>query len=164
MSWNTGKNINLRINCEYNGFHHWMTYVCWYSIKKNAPDANIEINCLKNDHAKSVGFFAWANKLNIKFEYVKKHSESNFYTITPNMLMVREWSGFTISDVKSEEITAFVDIEKGCGNFVVEEWINKKESPFDKIKYFIKPKMSSNEHKVLDLWERAKLTYTAVGW
>jgi hypothetical protein len=57
-----------------------------------------------------------------------------------------------------------VDYSFGCGNFVVDEWINKSKVPFYKaLRRFATNNLTVNEMAILTFWEQCHHVYLSAG-
>lgn len=155
----TGNGLQIFINCNYLPHHDWMTFISWYSIKKNLPDADITIVCDKSKFA-TTPIFGWVNKANVNFTYTKK---SGGISIPCDVMAIREWINEEIIDAKSSNIATFCTYRNGCGNFVVSDWINSMLPPFEKSEVFKKDSMTINEIKILEIWKKGLPIYAAIG-
>lgn len=156
---NTGDGLSIVVECQYLKHHHWMAYASWYSLKKNLPDAHIIIYCKREKGHDPL--FQWAVKLRIPFSY---NSPKQYdFTIPCDVMAIRSWHGGKIFDAKSQEICTFISYKNGCGNFVLSDWINKKDAPFFRVDKLKSADMTVNEFKVFDLWKKMLLVYREVG-
>lgn len=156
----TGKDLSILINCNYLPHHHWMTFSSWYSIYKNLPDAHVKVFCDKSIKSLDHELFTWISKLKIEFSYKKPLADIE---IPCDAMAIRTWISPEIYDVKSEDVCTFCTYKNGCGNFVMDEWINSIDPPFSNAEEFKKEVMTINEIKILELWRKALPTYTAMG-
>lgn len=149
------KGLNIAIKCDCNPCHEWMAFASWYSIKKKIPDCNVvlELNITKP-------LFKWANRLGVKI--LKK---STAFLIEPTVMAARDFYGnMHISSSKSTEQTTFVNYKDGCGNFVVDEWINNSKVPFFRaIRRFGNGSLTVNEMAILTIWEQCHHVYLSAG-
>ena len=58
----TGKNLNILITTEPG--KDWQTFMSWYSVFKNAPDAKVTIACQRNKET-PFQLYQWAKKVNV---------------------------------------------------------------------------------------------------
>jgi hypothetical protein len=205
----TGLGLNILICTDYVPHHDWMSFLCWYSISKNAPDAQVSIKC--NRQLMQYKLFNWTKRCKVPFdlhkplskeEQVKEAMKSGFvkeplFVLEPDLVWVREfsdenklkdWEGKNLisdkiwlindcdsffngkteelenmwSEAKSDEITHFASIDKGCGKFVMESWINKFSAPFSM--KIIKGDATPNEIKIGKLWDSLVPLYRAVNF
>lgn len=165
----TGKNLNIIMSCEHSLIHDWMTFSCWYSIKKNLPDSKFHISCLRT---KNIGpFFMWARKFKIPFfQHSDKNKDlqelfacNNAFIISPGMMAIYGFIEDSLgpSDVKDDEKTTFVSYLNGCGRFTMSEWVDRMSNPFSFVDKLYSDDLSLNEYKVLKLWEQCALTYNS---
>lgn len=185
-----GENLNLVINCDHVPGHNWMSYLCWRSIRKNLPDANIYIFCKRRNVTGNL--FLWTKKLKVFFKmYNTEESFLGFLenlsfpviilppfclafmdfeecNLDPNKIIhnkinyLKETELFC--DSKSEEFNIFCSYENGWGNFETNKWINKIESPLSKafIKRLEKKQMHLNENKVKKFWLESSSLFQAI--
>lgn len=144
------------IECECIPCHDWMAFSSWYSFRKMAPWLEV---CIKVEMNKPL--FRWVPILSSRF---KTATEGDLF-VSPTVMAVRDFSGdWSTSSSKSEIQTFLVDYSMGCGNFVVDKWINKDRHPFhNALKNFGTSKMTVNEVAVLKMWERCESLHRAVG-
>jgi len=184
-----GKDLNITISCDHIPGHSWMSYVCWYSIRQNLPDAKVDVVCLRNNV--SGYLFLWTKKVGVPFEMC---SEKNFSSVIssrakpslvvdPLCVCVRDFeeSGSDLSvfnsedtlflektslwcDSRSEEFCCFCSYENGWGHFITKDWLNKVECPLSNLtlKKFAKGSMSFNEKRIRDLWNSSLTLFQAV--
>jgi len=149
-------NLKIAIRCECKPCHEWMAFASWYSLKKRAPDWEVllEMNLTKP-------LFRWASRLGVK---IVKDALVNL-KIDPTVIAVRDFQGsLDIASSKSGMQSMFVDYKYGCGNFVVEEWIDKAVVPFQKaLKRFGTSNLTVNEMAVLAVWEQCHNVYLYAG-
>jgi hypothetical protein len=173
-----GKGLNITISCDHVPGHNWMSYLCWYSIKQNLPDANISMVCKRENV--SGNLFLWTKKLNIPFrmygnsflDEALKHIDVPNLVVPPYCMCVRDFeeASFDPSRIKedvlfvegtnlvcsasSDEFSPFCSYKIGWGHFITSDWIHKEECPlyFAIIKKLSKQGMSLNEKKIENLW------------
>lgn len=87
------------------------------------------------------------------------------FVVPPTVLAVRDFlGGWSVTPASSSDQTCFVDYSGGCGNFVVDKWINTNQHPFHNAsRRFGTSKMTVNEVAVLKVWERCEALYRATG-
>lgn len=169
-----GANLNILINCQNNYMHDWASFASWYSISKMAPDANVSI--LRKGKSSENELFVWARKIGVNFS--RDISCNTFLMLgSPYVNMVREFDSrsliylnsgefldsYEITCVaKSDNCDPFVDYAEGCGNFVVDEWINTLKCPLEFVDQFMSHEANVNEVKVLSLWKQAHNVYSAI--
>jgi hypothetical protein len=150
------KGFTVAIKCECNPCHEWMAFASWYSIKKRIPDYNVllELNLTKP-------LFRWANRLGVR---ISKKCNADF-KIEPTVIAARDFYGnMEISSSKSNNQTTFVDYKDGCGNFVVDEWINNSKVPFFRaVRRFGNGNLTVNEMAILTVWEQCHHVYLSAG-
>jgi hypothetical protein len=80
-------------------------------------------------------------------------------------MILREFNGSCdpVSS-KSNNQASFIDYSDGCGNFVVDKWINNQEVPFYRaMRRFRTHDLTVNEVAILNFWERCGFVYKSVG-
>lgn len=161
---NTGNGLRIFITCNYLPHHDWMTFISWYSIKKNLPDANITIVCDKSKFTRTP-VFGWVKKVNVNFTYEdwELPTKNEGINILCDVMAIREWINEEIIDAKSSNIATFCTYRNGCGNFVMSDWINSIVPPFEKSEIFKKDGMTVNEIKILEIWKKGLPIYAAIG-
>ena len=148
---------SIAIVCECIPCHDWMSFVSWYSLRKRLPDCPVEIET-RITHQ----IFAWAPRVGVR---IVRKSEASL-RIPPTVVAVRDFEGdASISSSKSKDQTYFVDYSSGCGDFVVDKWINTTDVPFYRaLKRFGSYKeLTVNEVAVLELWEKCHHVYRTMG-
>jgi hypothetical protein len=156
---NTGNGLRIFITCNYLPHHDWMTFISWYSIKKNLPDAKVVISCDKSKFTRTP-VFEWVKKVNVDFTYTK---QAGGISIFCDVMAIREWISKEIIEAKSTNVATFCTYRNGCGNFVMSDWINSLVPPFDKSEIFKKDDMTINEARVLEIWKKGLSIYSAIG-
>jgi len=148
--------LKITICCDCNFCHEWMAFASYYSIKKYLPDCEVSLQVNLNKP-----IFRWANRLGVK---IFKNNSFPF-KINPTIMAVRDFYGdLTISPAKSSTQTTFVDYSEGCGNFVVNNWINTSKVPFFKaLRRFGNEKLTVNEVAILTIWEKCHYVYLSAG-
>lgn len=133
-----------------------MAFASWYSIRKWLPDCKVFLEVVLEKP-----MFGWANRLGVK---TTRKAPAEF-KIQPTTMILREFSGeMHISSSKTNAQTAFVDYADGCGNFVVDEWLNSSNAPFERaLKNFGTHNLTVNEMATLTAWERCHHVYQSVG-
>jgi hypothetical protein len=156
--------LAIIIECEVLECHHWMAFASWYSIQKNMSEATVFLT-LNKTNFKSL--FGWASRCGVRiFKNQFKIEKPFIKKISPSVMAVREFNGedLNISSSKTDITTTFVDYKFGCGNFVLDKWINSKESPFEKaLKRFSTYDINVNELAILNIWEQCFISYRALG-
>jgi hypothetical protein len=147
--------LNFTIECKSIFCHDWMAFASWYSIKKSIPDSQVHVN-VKLDKP----LFGWTSRVGVPI-----CRESKGFCISPTVLATRDFTGsFDVSSSKSNEQSCFVDYLEGCGNFVVDDWINTTKVPFERaFKRFKTQDLTVNEVAVLTFLESCHHLYQSVG-
>lgn len=160
MISSTGKGLFVCLNCEHSFIHNWMAFASWFSFNKNLPDAEFHINFISK--LSNIQLFLWVNKCSITIH--KNDFPDNFLKITPTTMAIREYQGnLGPTFAKDNKYSSLVDYSNGVGDFVEQDWINKLDIPFDKIKQFTNNKyMGTNEIRIFDLWKRCNNLYNFV--
>jgi len=145
---------NITIVCECLPCHDWMAFASWYSLSKRLPDSKISIEC-RHCH-----LFGWARRLGVAIVL-----SGTGFKIPPTVMAVRDFDGdVSISSSKGETQTCFVDYSQGCGNFVVDDWINNSKVPFfSALKRFGTGSLTVNEMAILNVWEQCHNLYLHAG-
>jgi hypothetical protein len=163
----TGGGLTIIVECENIPMHNWMSFVSWYSIIKNLPDAEAVIAC-KRGEITSSQYYLWPRRTKVKFFMYTdayQYNRPNIIKIDPHVMALREYNADAVgpADVGSEELTTFVDYSSGFGKFVISEWINKGVGPFQEAtNKFSVPDMSANAIKLLTIWQQSCGLYTAL--
>lgn len=147
----------IAIICECVPAHDWMAFASWYSISKRLPDCTVELECRL-----SVPIFGWARRVGVR---ITRRSDALF-RIGPSVMAVRDFDGdSSVAPAGSGLQATFVDYSEGCGDFVVDSWINRSEVPFEgALKRFgSKNKLTVNEFAILDFWEKCHHVYRSIG-
>ena len=137
--------------------HDWMAFASWYSINKRLPDCTVEIECRL-----TVPIFGWARRVDVR---ISRESD-DLFKVGPTVMALRDFDGdLTVSSSKEDTQTTFVDYSEGCGDFVVDNWINRTDVPFvGALKRFgSKNKLTVNEFAILDFWEKCHHVYRSIG-
>jgi len=149
------KGLVISIACRCVPCHDWMAFASWYSFRKAVPDCKVFI-----DVGLDRPLFRWASV----FGSLGRPKSPDF-RFAPTVLAAREFEGdWGVASSKSSDQRFLVDYSEGCGDFVVEEWINSNQVPFHgAFKRFGTPDMTVNETAVLRLWEKCNDLYRSVG-
>lgn len=151
------EDLKILIKCDCNECHDWMAFASYYSIKKNLPESSIFLSVnLKKP------IFRWSNRFNVK---IVKGNTGGYFVIKPTVMAVRPIrENIGPFSSKTNIASTFVDYEEGCGNFVVDKWINTKKIPFyNALKRFGKADLTINEMAILKIWQQCDLIYQAAG-
>jgi len=161
---NTGNGLEIVLSCEYLPHHDWMSFVSWYSVSKNLPDAKFSIRCLRNNTETQL--FNWPKRCNVVFSQykgLKKQLIESTLEIEPHIMAIREYANNNVISVKEELVSTFVSYFEGCGKFVLNEWIDKGGIPLaNAVKKFSMEIMTTNELRILKLWEKSFNIYREV--
>ena len=153
-----GKNLSIVIPCDYSFSHNWMSFICWYSISKNLPEANVIIVC--NRKKMNYDLFSWTKRCKVKFfinkdtdlqgqiSCVKKNDvQEPILVVDPDTVCIRDldeckinvnfwketilanYHSDILSDCKDSNISLFASYRKGWGAFVSSQWIDKESCP-----------------------------------
>lgn len=132
-----------------------MAFAAWYSFRKAFPDGRVLVE-VELDKP----LFRWA-----AVSGTLARGRRSDFVFPPTVVAVRDFEGdWTVSPSKSSTQTALVDYSVGCGDFVVDKWINKNQVPFHRaMDRFGTSDMTVNEVAVLRLWERCNDLYRSLG-
>ncbi|MEI8270966.1 MAG: hypothetical protein WCG45_06400 [bacterium] len=180
MISSTGENLSILISCDYSINQNWMTFLSWYSLYKNLPDAKVYVICDRNSMNSLI--FEWTKKCGIYFEIVKPMSleekvnhlikkgfGESLVVINSSTLAIRDFeeadfdpnelyqkvsymSESLCCDAKDNKYCVFADYSKGWGKFVPELWINKINSPFSNENKYALGDLTINEIRIGKLW------------
>jgi hypothetical protein len=132
-----------------------MAFAAWYSFKKALPDCRVfvEANLIHP-------IFRWASV----FGVLGRPAKADF-RFGPTVMAVRDFEGdWMPATAKSNDQRFLVDYSEGCGNFVVEQWINRNQVPFHRaLKRFGTSSATVNEVAVLRMWEKCNDLYRSAG-
>lgn len=133
-----------------------MAFASWYSFRKMLPEVEVKV-----DVDLDLPIFRWISTCGSK----AKGSSPEDVLIPPTVMAVRDFVGdWSVSSSKSADQTCLVDYSEGCGNFVVDKWINTNRHPFhNALRRFGTSTMTVNEVAVLKMWERCEAVYRAAG-
>lgn len=159
-----GNNLGIVINAQHTRLSNWASFAAWYSIQIFLPDSELVI--LSKRGFDSYPLFRWIYRTNVKLLYSNNYEFKGKETITipATTMAVREHEG-NLGPVscKSEEFSTFVDYSDGCGSFVIDDWIDKIEPPFDNaFERFYKLELTLNEFKILKLWQKMHVPFYEV--
>ena len=134
-----------------------MAFASWYSIRKFLPECTVQL-----ETKLSLPIFGWTKRAGVR---ITRKSDALF-RVRPTVMALRDFEGdLSLSCSKSDEQTCFVDYSKGCGDFVVDEWINRTEVPFQKAlrRFGSYQNLTVNEVAILEFWEKCHHVYRAMG-
>lgn len=172
----TGDGLNILIGCDYLPHHDWMSFLCWYSLSKNLPDAKVTVACHRR--LMRYDFFGWTRKCKVPFILHKATDDEGqvatvdarpLLVIPPDVVCVRDFneSGFSPDvladgvhrlvdglscDCKEDKPCVFVTYPGGWGKFVTGSWINKMSCPFSVGVKYAQGNMTTNEVRIGRLW------------
>ena len=185
-----GKGLSILICCDFIVSHDWMSFLTFWSIRKNLPDATVSVVCKRRANA---DIFKWTRKCSVPIifhtldsvsdikEFALRNPKSKVsepvLLVKPSVVFVRDFeeAGFNpsvcdknsfeidglIANVKSQNPTVCCDYSDGWGNFVTSTWINKSSIPFSVVDYSTGT-MSANEKRLAALWESASKMYQSI--
>jgi hypothetical protein len=184
-----GEGLNILISCDYTTGHNWMSYLCWYSIRNNLPDAKVIIISKRKQITGDL--FLWTKKFNIPFrtyneaklDSVINICEKPLLIVPPDCVAVRDFEEAGVNPnnlkevsflentdfvgrAKGNDFCVFASYSDGWGFFVTSEWINRVDCPLASLttKNFLKNNMSLNEKHVQSIWSASiPLFQTASG-
>jgi hypothetical protein len=101
----TGYGLTILIETQQVPHHDWMSYVCWYSLTKNLPDAKVVVTCARANNSFNLMRWTYSCRVPLLFhknlpwleqqslvESRKKHNfYPNFLSIIPEMVCVRDF-------------------------------------------------------------------------
>lgn len=164
-----GQGLNILISCNYSLEHNWMSYLCWYSIKKTLSDAKVYIYSKRENITGCL--FLWTKKVNVPFKtYSGDLKKESFLIVPPHVMAIRDFEeanidpNFTqgyledtnfLKDAKSNDFCVFSSYLNGWGNFVTSEWINNTTCPLLVFRKFPTKNMSMNEKRIEKLWDNS---------
>lgn len=186
-----GRNLNILIPCDYKMDHNWMSFVCWYSISKNLPEASVGIAC--NRKTMKQNLFLWTRRcgvdcffhkdtdLNGQIEFAKKNGlkepvlvadvaslcirdfeETKIdYSSLTGIILAEDHSD-VLSDCKSLTTSLFASYRKGWGTFAYSKWIDTNGCPLISNLDFRSFDMTVNESRIRNLWNSAIYLYNNV--
>jgi hypothetical protein len=131
-----------------------MAFASWYSLSKRFPDSKVSIE------ARHCHLFIWARRLGVPVT-----TSAPGFRIPPAVMSVRDFEGdASASPARGDNQTCFVDYSGGCGNFVMDEWINTNKVPFlGALKRFGTASLTVNETAILNVWEQCHNLYLHAG-
>lgn len=151
-----GKNLKIAIVCSETILEEWTTFVSWYSIYKVLPEAEVAIFCLRKGLP-----FNWIPRLGIKM-YRHHNPPKDFLVINSFVMAIRNLEELKIIDAKSEEISTFCSYNNGCGDFVIDRWINKTGGPLSRVRAVVGKNLTINEKKISEIWRKSFPLYQFV--
>lgn len=149
--------FSISITCECVPAHDWMAFSSWYSFKKFLPDCIVSL-----ETKLTLPMFGWANRAGVR---IVRQSKADV-KFSPFIMSIRDFNGdMSICSSKSQDQHCFVDYSGGCGDFVVEQWINRKEVPFYKAlrRFGSYQNLTVNEVAILEFWEKCHQIYRVMG-
>lgn len=151
----SGNGLKIIMQCNYTPHDNWLAFASWFSINQNLPDAKLIIFYKKEIFSQH--FFTWINRCKIDFCHTISENLDGYFLIQSSDFAVRNKQDLLGPiDAKLDKPSTFVSCLNGCGKFVMSDWLNKSEAPFrDAFKRFAVEGMTTNESKVIQLWERA---------
>lgn len=177
------------MTCDFVSHHGWMSFLSWYSITKNLPEAKIFIAC--NRKLMINDFFGWARRCNVPFILHKsmeineqcdfaiasKKIEYPILIISAEHICVRDFDEANFSpqklkdknfledfpdlysDCKSSSNSCFVSYKNGWGKFNTNSWINNLNCPLVPEFKYTNTIMTANESRIGQLWNNATMLY-----
>lgn len=180
-----GDGLTLLLKCKNLPSHDWMSFVSWYSFNKNIPDAKIIVSAERGNYEilkwcykqRVPYFFHLGDKDPLSIAQTRGLVGDFVLEVTPDVNLLCSLSQEILAlinnrrfklkdwclDAKSQDFALFCSIEKGCGSFVLSEWINKGETPLGYVDRFLNDQLSVNEKRILGLWRKAYSLYEMIG-
>ena len=154
------KDVAIIIKCDPSPAHIWMSYASWYSIHKNIALSSVYL------HSEEKINPFWCHPCKVKIlKNQFKIEKSIIKTIDSTVIAARGFEGnLDISSSKSDVFSCLVDYKFGCGDFVLDKWINSIKAPFgNALKIFSNYDLTINEVAILKMWEQCIISYRALG-
>ncbi len=176
-----GKGLNILISCDHSFGHNWMSYLCYYSIFKNLPEAKVFVVCRRRNVTGSL--FLWTKMFNVPFKmYNGEYDIGNLSGIkdvpllitSPEVIAIRDFEEAKqdqnilndrhflvqtnfLCEAKEDTMCVFSSYLNGFGNFVTSEWIDNMNCPLVSSfsKRFFHNGMNSNEVRMADIWKES---------
>lgn len=166
----------------------WRSFSSWFSARKYLPDASVIVAIPRGDGSQNCTCF-WSWRLGVThFTYrggvdearrqaAKRIEHPGFWaTMEAGTLILeavqtefltrlkREGDFDSLSRLaKDEEVCPVISIRSGVGSFVLENWIDRSDTPFRRSGLYRQGSLSVNENRVLSLWEQMSQIYEAIG-
>jgi hypothetical protein len=185
----TGDGLNILIACDYLPHHSWMSFLCWYSLTKNLPEAKIAV--ASHRRLMKLNLFGWTRKCNVPFILHKATDdegqvqaaldhgiEKPILVVPAEAMCVRDFTeaGFSpdaltevtrlnnemVCDCKEERPCVFATYPNGWGKFVTSSWINKGSCPFLFGVKYGQGNLTANEARIGRLWNAATPLFQTV--
>lgn len=184
----TGNGLTIIIGCDYTVLHNWMSFICWYSLTKNLPDAKVIVAC--NRTLMKSTLFRWTQKCQVPFVLHKPTDKQGQILIAQSIkpvlyipadvICIRDFgeAGFSpnelseekeyflndklVCDCKDNGACVFATYFNGWGRFVMSDWINRSSSPFISTVKFDSGNMTANELRISRLWRSATTLFQTV--
>lgn len=188
-----GDGLSIIISCESFPAHVWLSYLSYYSIRENLPDARVVVTCARPKDGTGVEGFPWTFRTKTPFFFYKNDNNNQFTqaTIAKSRGLVGDkilviscetavlrclddkiLEAFTspltdgnsiILEAKSEVLATFCSVKEGCGRFLLPSWIHKPGHPLGLCDRFAKGNLTANERRVFNLWRKAKPLLDLIG-
>lgn len=183
----TGDGLNILISCDYLLHHNWMSFLAWYSISKNLPDAKVYVATPRK--IMNSDLFSWTYRCKIPLIFHREATQEEqvqiilnhgiqkpLLIVPPDCMCIRDFKEADFDpesidimqfneiincDCKEDKICVFATYSKGWGNFVTSSWINKATNPFIYSKYN-QCNLTVNEARLGRLWESAVPLFKAI--
>lgn len=160
----TGDGLRIALICDFIFAHDWMSYLSYYSITKNLPDASFRIICSRGGDIKRP-LFRWAKMFKLNFIITDaKMDLSDYFIITPTIVALEAYNGKNLgpNTSKSDETSVFIDYSKGWAKFNTSEWINRGINPLSNTDSFYVEDMNVNEHRIGKMWNKFYKFYSSI--
>lgn len=187
-----GKGLSILVTCDFVIHHDWMSFLTFWSMKKNLPDATMSIVCRRSINS---DIFGWARKCSVPLVFYNYHDvegAKNYMlgnprsklldpvlVVPPNLLFVRDFeeAGFDTKVFENNfdalKIDGFISDAKSQNTTVCcdysKGWGNfvanewiNKESMPLIGVNFSAGIMSPNERRIAALWESATNMYQSL--
>lgn len=189
---NTGDGLRVRICSPSTYYYHWMSFACYVALKRNLPDATVELVI----QGKPTAYFDWARTLRLRVIHRDMvpvplvEAQPGLVALSPECVSVRPWTDerllsgswaspdgavcvrrdgdcvpcdFLCGHAKDDPCTPFVSAARGAGSFVPEKWLHRSRCFLSLATEFKAVCDTPAELAVINEWQRATLLATGLG-
>jgi len=166
-----GLGITVVAEADYTFLDEWQAFACWFSVKRNMPDASFCVELSKGRRRGDKQLYQWARRAGATV--VSRHQDRvptirvpcHSALIRPyEPEMVEGMRGCVrplVKEARSEGWYYWVDASE-CGLFRRSEWLDRADCPLYMADRFATPDLTVSEEKVLRLWGQASSLFVAI--
>jgi len=132
MISNLGDGLTVHISCQQVPHHDWMSFLCWYSISRNLPEAKVVVTITRSVSSAYIGNWTRVSRVpflmhremssveeqNFVLTHPKSNSTNKILTVSPEYVCIRDFDESGISSCVFDEKNFYFlsEIQNLCGS------------------------------------------------